>query len=56
MPKKTKKQFINVRFEVIPELGEELEKIRLSAPPGDRLNRSAFIRKILYEYVEKNRR
>jgi hypothetical protein len=49
-----KKKFRTVRFEVIPDLDERLEKLRLSYPKGEQLNRSAFIRKILYEYVEKN--
>ena len=49
-----KKKYQTVRFEVIPGLYDKLEKIRLSSPIGDRLNKSAFIRKILHEYVQKH--
>lgn len=47
-----KKKYRTVRFEVIPELDALLEKDRLSAPQGERLNKSAHIRKILWSYVE----
>ena len=47
-----KKIFYTTRFEVTPELKEALEADRLSAPIGERLNKSAHIRKILWEYVE----
>ena len=47
-----KKKFRTVRFEVVPELDSVLEEDRLSAPVGERLNKSAHIRKILWEYVE----
>lgn len=50
------KKYRTVRFEVLPELDELLEKDRLSAPIGERLNKSAHIRKILWEYVEKKYR
>jgi hypothetical protein len=48
---KPKKKFRTVRFEVIEDLDRMLEKDRLSAPIGHRLNKSAHIRKILWEYV-----
>lgn len=52
-PMLEKKKYRTVRFEVIPELDEKLENDRLSAPRGERLNKSAHIRKILWEYVER---
>lgn len=48
-------KFITVRFGLIPELYDEIEKNRLSVPKAERLNRSAFVRKILYEYVKAHR-
>lgn len=45
---------LTVRFEVAEGLLKDLEDIRLSVPIKDRLNRSAFIRKILIEYVERH--
>ena len=54
MTKKQPKKFRTVRFEVIEDLDRLLEKDRLSAPVGSRLNKSAHIRKILWEYVTKN--
>ena len=49
------KKFRTVRFEVITELDELLEKDRMSYPMGSRLNKSAHIRKILWEHVtQKN--
>lgn len=46
-----KKKYRTVRFEVIPELDQKLEADRLSYPIGTRLNKSAHIRKVLWEYV-----
>ena len=45
-------KYVTVRMGLIPELYDELEKLRLSAPQAERLNRSAFVRKILYEYIK----
>jgi len=50
------KKFRTVRFEVIEDLDRLLEKDRLSAPVGARLNKSAHIRKILWEYVTKGKK
>jgi hypothetical protein len=54
MPKPpNQKKFRTVRFQVIEELDKKLEDDRLSTPVGSRLNKSAHIRKILWEYVSK---
>lgn len=45
-------KYVTVRMGLIPELYDELETLRLSVPRGERLNRSAFVRKILYEYIK----
>ena len=50
-----KKKYRTVRFEVIEELDELLEKDRKSTPLGSRLNKSAHIRKILWEYVSRKK-
>ena len=55
LEKQPKKKFRTVRFEVIEELDRRLEEDRLSAPIGERLNKSAHIRKILWEYVTKKK-
>jgi len=47
-------KYLTVRFGVIPELYDEMEKQRLAAPRAERLNRSAFVRKALYEYLKNN--
>lgn len=43
---------LTVRFEVTEGLLGDLETLRKQTPIQDRLNRSAFIRKILLEYVQ----
>ena len=47
-------KFVTVRFGLIPELYDEMEKQRLKVPKAERLNRSAFVRKILYGYLKKD--
>ncbi len=48
---KVKIKGLTVRFEVTEGLFNDIENLRKQTPIQDRLNRSAFIRKILIEYV-----
>lgn len=50
---KEKPKALTVRFEVTEGLFNDIETIRLSFPLQDRLNRSAFIRKVLIEYANQ---
>lgn len=43
---------LTVRFEVTEGLFSDIETLRKATPVQDRLNRSAFIRKVLIEYVQ----
>lgn len=51
----TEIKYVTARLGLIPELYEDLETLRCSVPKGERLNKSAFVRKILYEYVKAHR-
>lgn len=53
MKEKQKPKALTVRFEVTEGLFNDIEELRKALPVQDRLNRSAFIRKVLIEYVNQ---
>lgn len=50
--RKKRPNSLTVRFEIIDGMFDKLEELRLRTPIQDRLNRSAFIRKIIIEYID----